>query len=525
MQSNKTPKTKGKSTSRKPSSRNTKEIEGGPIDPANIKATIINLQGKEASIAGYIGFENATQLRSLVCTWPVLQIWPIWHKEIGTSYKRHQFGFISRHLHDLEAVVDPHETWPYREDDDNEHKMFKFRMRMGWCLVQLKLALDDYASFSDEDNRYMSSLQWDKVEDETEIKFPRDEPLTYPVPVMGPLKGESPMEPFGRAWEILKYFSSVQGSIWSTRFATVGCMRKAPIVTESNLPKWMKPDTEEVDEGAVQNSAHISEFSHKIKVKLSWDASVRFRGLQALKNALEKAEEDDIWIPDFSLIMSHDPRVCTSTRMFRDLIRGSLNCQKLGLDLRQVDITYTAAGAEEGRLFHMNPWQTEWTEMKANFNDPDNTNFLVDVKLCARSEDQMDYSILESDEVLPGLIPPILTDSIPGTPDPSPAISSNKGNDEENDKEDKGLEASLLLMKKTSNDSNTQARPKALTTKDEQMAYYDGNDVETEKGRMQWQIATIGNMLSVVGPVSRKDGVDENQFISPEAAKNLHQAH
>jgi hypothetical protein len=51
--------------------------------------------------------------------------------------------------------------------------------------------------------------------------------------------------------------------------------------------------------------------------------------------------------------------------------------------------------------------------MKAKFNDPDNTNFLVDVKLCERSEDQMDHSILESDEVLPGLIPPILTDSIP----------------------------------------------------------------------------------------------------------------
>jgi hypothetical protein len=78
-------------------------------------------------------------------------------------------------------------------------KMFNFRMRMGWCLVQLKLALDDYASFSDEDNQYTSSLQWDEVEDETEIKFPRNEPLTYPVPMIGSLKGESPMEPFGRA--------------------------------------------------------------------------------------------------------------------------------------------------------------------------------------------------------------------------------------------------------------------------------------------------------------------------------------
>jgi hypothetical protein len=135
-------------------------------------------------------------------------------------------------------------------------------------------------------------------------------------------------------------------------------MGKAPIVTESNLPKWMKSDTEEVDEDAVQNSTHISEFSHEIKAKLSWDASVPFKGLQAPRNALEKAEEDGIWIPDCSLIMSHDPRVCTSARMFRDLIRGSLNCQKLGLNLRKMDITYTAAGAEEGRLLHMDLWKT-----------------------------------------------------------------------------------------------------------------------------------------------------------------------
>jgi len=111
---------------------------------------------------------------------------------------------------------------------------------MCWCLVHLKNALKDYAGFSDEENAYMSSLQWDEVEGNFDIKFPRDEPLTYPVPVMGPLKGESPMEPFGRAWEILKYFSSVQGSRWRTRFGTAACMPKAQIVTQINLPKWMR---------------------------------------------------------------------------------------------------------------------------------------------------------------------------------------------------------------------------------------------------------------------------------------------
>lgn len=92
------------------------------------------------------------------------------------------------------------------------------------------------------------------------------------------------------------------------------------------------------------------EFSHEIKVKLLWDPSVPFKGKQALKNALDKAEEEVTWTPPFSLILSHDPRICTSVRMFRDLLRGSLNCQKLGVDLRKVDVSYTTAGAEEGRV-------------------------------------------------------------------------------------------------------------------------------------------------------------------------------
>jgi hypothetical protein len=162
--------------------------------------------------------------------------------------------------------------------------------------------------------------------------------------------------------------------------------------------------------------------------------------------------------------------------------------------------------------------------MKAEFNDPDNTNFIVGVRLRARSEDQIDDSILESDELLPGLLLPILTDSIPGTPEPSSARPATKYSKEESEKEDAGLEASLLFMKKISKDSKVQARPKTFLTKAEQMAY-GGYNVETEYGRRKWQITTIESMLSVIRPVSRKDGVDEAQFISPEAAENLHQAH
>lgn len=147
----------------------------------------------------------------------------------------------------------------------------------------------------------MSSLQWDEIEEVAKIKFPRDDPLEYPVPVMGPLPGEGPMEPFGRAWEILKYFNTVKVSAWEARFATAACIRNAPIVENRNLPAWMQ-QTEAIDQEMMDSPMQEPEFSHAIKVELIWDHSVPFDEKQALTNALDKAEKDKTWIPPYSLI-------------------------------------------------------------------------------------------------------------------------------------------------------------------------------------------------------------------------------
>lgn len=161
---------------------------------------------------------------------------------------------------------------------------------------------------------------------------------------MGPLKGESDMEPYGRCWELLKYFSFVQGPMWESRFGTVVKIRNAPLVSESNLPQWMKPDSEESAKDPVKPSANPEDFSHPIHVKLNWDNAFPCPELQEHKNALAKARSRKIWIPPHSRIMPYDPRVCTSGDMFRDLLRALLNCQELNVNLRDVVITYTPVG-------------------------------------------------------------------------------------------------------------------------------------------------------------------------------------
>jgi hypothetical protein len=70
-------------------------------------------------------------------------------------------------------------------------------MRIAWGLVHLKLELEVYAKMSAEDNRDVTVLQWKAIGHKFDIELPTDEPLSYSVPVMSPLKAESNMEPYG----------------------------------------------------------------------------------------------------------------------------------------------------------------------------------------------------------------------------------------------------------------------------------------------------------------------------------------
>jgi hypothetical protein len=186
-------------------------------------------------------------------------------------------------MSELEESFDPQKSWPDRQADDSRTHTLNRKMRISWGLVHLKLELEEYAQMSAEDNRDVTVLQWEAIEHEFDIEFPTDEPLLYPVPVMGLLKGEGDMEPYGRCWELLKYFSSVQGPIWESRFGTVVKIRNAPLVSESNMPQWMKPDSEESAKDPVKPSANPEDFSHPIHVKLNWEDAFPCPELQELK--------------------------------------------------------------------------------------------------------------------------------------------------------------------------------------------------------------------------------------------------
>jgi hypothetical protein len=181
----------------------------------------------------------------------------------------------------------------------------------------------------------------------------------------------------------------------------------------------------------------------------------------------------------------------------------------------------------------MDPWSTPWADIRRTFCDPDNTNFVVDVNLFARSEHEMEDSILECDDPLPGTLPtaPIVDSSnaYPADDSAETTFKENEGTEDASGEQPTestvGLEASLQMMNNTRKAIKVEVTPKFFETKVDQIKYYDSHDVETEPGRRKWQSETIRMLLSIIRPTNRNDAVPADQFIGPEAEGVLHQAH
>jgi hypothetical protein len=85
--------------------------------------------------------------------------------------------------------------------------------------------------------------------------------------------------------------------------------------------------------------------------------------------------------------------VCTSADMFRDLLRALLNCQELGLDLRDMVIKYTPVGTRNERVFHMDPWSTPWADIKGTLYDPMLLLLEGILNSCGRHQDTWDLCL------------------------------------------------------------------------------------------------------------------------------------
>ncbi|KAJ5968864.1 hypothetical protein N7501_005112 [Penicillium viridicatum] len=173
----------------------------------------------------------------------------------------------------------------------------------------------------------------------------------FPCPELGPLteKGENELESYNRCWELLRYIASgFYKANWKNRFATTEAVQN---VRQSFTSDQLPP----------------------IEVKVHWEHNAEVAEYDQTVLAIKKAR----------------------SQKFRDSIRRSLNCQALGLDLQMLCVIYHC---EDGnRDEQANGLSQDWKTVRGVFEDPNNSNFILEVRMEPFDTEDVMYPLYEDD--------------------------------------------------------------------------------------------------------------------------------
>jgi hypothetical protein len=116
-----------------------------------------------------------------------------------------------------------------------------------------------------------------------------------------------------------------------------------------------------------------------IKVEVKWVRGTNVARYMETEAAIEKALEREVALPPSKFRPPWDPRVSARSKQFRDNIRRSLKCQELGLDLQAILIRYDHAAEDE--FGHTDGFSQDGKDIKETFDNPQYSNFVLDVRL------------------------------------------------------------------------------------------------------------------------------------------------
>lgn len=363
------------------------------------------MEDHESQTAAYLGFKNTSDLRAFAISWPVLLAEKYFLAVSKNMSRPGPFILLDKPgtLQEISGVAtDPETAWAWGENDTKQRQSSQRKKIAAWCLYMLVQNVERYKNATDEENLEKSAKeQQDFIERHKDdkmnvaISFP-DGMKRFPVPELGPLtdKGEGQLEPYNRCWEILKYLrSGSYRSNWKTRFATLQAVENGTVVSEAHAPSWMQSSAKKVVSGLSSiKKVFASDNLAPINVEAKW---VRNASDMETEAAIQKAFQRGVELPCSKFRLPWDPRALARSEQFRDGIRRSLSCQELGLDLRSILISYDHAAENESG--HISGLAQDWKDIKEIFDNPQYSNFVLEVCLQAFDMDD-DMFVLYEDE-------------------------------------------------------------------------------------------------------------------------------
>jgi hypothetical protein len=156
---------------------------------------------------------------------------------------------------------------------------------------------------------------------------------------------ESDLEPYNRAWNLLKYFKYVTGSKdhWKSGFGDSETWDRSTIITTPSIPDWMRGASPAPTLPPLAN-AHANLPPRRIKLR--WDRNGQAADDKALEAYLE-ANEDELDLPNPVMNADGDPRVHNEFE-FRDRIRLQYECETNRMQIAKLTMRIWPEGSGDG---------------------------------------------------------------------------------------------------------------------------------------------------------------------------------
>ncbi|OJJ38676.1 hypothetical protein ASPWEDRAFT_24587 [Aspergillus wentii DTO 134E9] len=454
------------------------EKPGRAEDPS----TFLSIESNEQKIGAYLGYDDASELRKLAVSWPVLKAYGKYEAISKGLSRRLAFRLIQGN-EEMFTKVNADEKWPLAQSTEPKKDSARHLAALLLTLEDdLKIYRSDPKVNGNKTKKYRDSFKASYPD----LPLPAKSPKAIP-PNLGPLLelGESRLESINRCWSILKYMKyTKQLGSWEARFANG--VHQGVSIDASHIPGWMQPQATETPAIEPPPDVAAADRLQPIELKICWKRSSAFPGSEELSEVLEKAEDKGIFIPSGSVIFQNDPRLFYSIFSFKDEVRRMYNCQEIGMDVRNLRLSYHSKST--GEKMEANMLIDPWNQTKDAFINPDHCDFSINVVF--ESLDDPDSTIYESSDPPPAVRSFLNTKNTDVTLNIE-AISARASHAIPTSPEQTGAASLKEYLDgngaKLPNEIGAPPEPKAFDKREESLRYYSGYDVQSEEGKRGFQ--------------------------------------
>ncbi|KAJ5951922.1 uncharacterized protein N7479_010335 [Penicillium vulpinum] len=352
----------------------------------------------EAELAMYLGLEHKHDLRHFALSWPVIKTWiKAPHKQ--TVSLKVEINHLIQDGKELSCIENPHEIWPQRPRESEDHASLRTIHIMAWYLIRMSKDIEEYTMSSDMHNFHLTRRYRGELSAMLDLDIPLDN-VSHPRPQLTSWRNDL-NERLDRCWAILGYVSWIPYmKSWEKALGFFVSSKNQAIIYDSKMPTETIPRPNHL--GLAQQCSSLSvekrtQSLPPIQVKVNWDRDRNLRKSINLCHVLTGIAHDGKVLPRTDQMMTQDPRLCRTGASFRDIIRHMMSCGGYGLNLDDLILSYRVE--TDNCYYQINAFRSQWKILHGVFSDRDNSDFVIQVLL--EVHDYRNGEIYETTELPP----------------------------------------------------------------------------------------------------------------------------